>query len=530
MDYLENEFNKRFKNQELPNDQFETEDLWNEITGDLDEEKSISKGSFLNGRNLLLFVFLAFCLGGATLLIEDSDGSSSLDPSSESLQTNSIETESDLSQVKTSLSANESEEVAGASSFSSTENEEDDEVSSLSANDNRVDMEQNDASGNEGNNLSRTASGENIEGTNRDEQFVDVKKSISKIREETFEQATTNQQPNIIENEIKHPQTISIDGLKNSQKESKSELKNDNKSLTESSHESKNELTAEILNQHLEFLPLIENSFINSASKSNDKFELPIFIDTLWNSDDLKEEEEAKSFFITGLAGVNAIDYNFSSNEYSEIANLKNDSEKLFLGISYALYGGVRFNEWTLSSGIEYHNLWSEFDYTSTKSITVPGEFQLIKTYKDANTGETILDIYGTPQVDATETRTVRDYNNVKSFSLPILLGYQKEKEKLSIGLDIGPVINYAFFQSGKTHSLEENIIEFDGENLFSPSPTLDISFLVSPSFGISVFNNCHLVLNPQWRGSRNDYLEFTDFKIGKSQWNFNIGLRYEID
>lgn len=536
MGFLENELNKRFKNQELSNDQFETEDLWNDIAIDLDKDKKPT-AKFLNTKRLS-FLFL-FAIGISSLLffynqsnnLESISGQqiNQTDNKNDQNRNSNLETSIDKSSISnnsTSLSANENsdDKIANGSSLSANE---------IELINNTNDLQLNDRSTRKASNSKKDANiktslAENTQLQNKSRMANPEFGNTSKTRSQTkqvqnnrnnFSSATKADQNNdksdipVITNRFEN---------NNSPKpSSKNELLDKSKPLAKTSQSQE----GNSMREKLPFLESLSNSTKLLALKDYQK---PVLKSELF-SNPKTEKIESKTYFISAMTGVNILDYHFSSISNGDLAELKNHAEKLFTGSSYGLYAGKKFRNYNLSTGIEYHQLWSKFDFKSVKLDSIVLDSVLLKEWRDAETGELINAIYGDATNNVTETRTVRHYNNIQRFSVPLQFGFHKQKGKINYALDLGPVFNFTIAQSGRTINSTEQIVDFDGTAFPSPFKSFDISVMISPSLGIDISESWQLMLNPQWRWSQSKNFTNSDFKIGKNQFNFNVGLKYNL-
>jgi len=533
MDNLENEFNKRFKDQELPNDQFETEDLWNDIVNDMDDAKVVPASKFLSKRNLVLMIigsfgFVAFLL----FYIQPYEG---LDTNSESVGAN-VESDNTVINSPSSLSANDIDLIEKTQTGKSVTTINDKSVSNTDVENSMKSIsgktettlveDRNTRPGLESNN--RNILDNKVKSNSND--LEDEEKNINTVPSDIVENKTnvaTKTASNAID-VLEDPKVDKIFDGQSSLETSGVEISGvETGGLETGGIESKN--TDSIFStRNQEPLPLLTSFQIDLNPTRSNKSSKPILGDDLLEE---IEEEPVKvvSFYINAFTGVNALDYRFSSDNHTEIAMLKNESEKLYAGSSHALLFGSKFKNWTLSIGVEYHQLWSKFDYMGTREVPRTLDSVKLKIWVDANTGEELFSTIGEGIVIDTETRTVHHYNSIQRISVPLLFGFQKDFSRINFGLDFGPVFNFTTKQGGKTLEASQGVIEFDGKDFNSPFNTFDISLMVSPSLGFDISEKWQLVFAPQWRWSKSEYYSNSDFKVGKSQWNFNVGLRYTL-
>ena len=94
---MENEYNKRFKNKEMSNDDFDVEGLWGDITEELDEKSGGLSASSWNKLGGALFILLI--LSGIGFAILNSDSSNYLETNKPVADSQKIENETQKSGV-----------------------------------------------------------------------------------------------------------------------------------------------------------------------------------------------------------------------------------------------------------------------------------------------------------------------------------------------------------------------------------------------------------------------------------------------
>lgn len=517
MNYLENEFNKRFKDQELSNDQFDTEDLWNDIAQDLDKSKAATKASTLNRKNI---VYTSLVLLSIVTLIysykqyQSSYDSNSIISSEASSITKGKSTETSL----ISLTANEKDSKLNnqivENEFEEKEIEQSkaklDKIAKKIVVDSQVNLKSQSKS------TATDAIRENNHGgkadLNKSTLKNEIRSSASKsiINTDTSNEIFNTAFKNEFENQgaLQIQTEIAEGGYVNIPEQASNAVK---KELINNSHES---------------VLLLETLFGNAVPKSSNQFLMPKANDTLL-VELLADTNFTNSFYAKAFGGMNIIDYNFKSNDHSELAKSKNNAETIFPGYSYGIHVGGQRDFWTVSTGIEISSLWSEFNYVSMTPVSVDHPNVRLREYIDAESGEIVKIVIGQGSTEGVLTHTVRDYNNIKRISIPLQLGIQKERGKINYGFDIGAVLNNTYFQSGKSIALNNSIYTFDGNDIYRPFQSIDVSFLVSPNIGFDIFQNIELFLNPQWRWHQSSFHVDSDFKIGINQFNLNMGLKY---
>ncbi len=247
-------------------------------------------------------------------------------------------------------------------------------------------------------------------------------------------------------------------------------------------------------------------------------------------SDPLKKE---KSFAwqIGVWGGSNLINFNYKSDNSPDLAKLKAQAETGELGISLGLNTTLSWkNRWLFNTGIEYHRLWSKFETKQQKSIQINKENQLLKAWTDGFTGDTLNRQYGDITIDGIATRTVVHYNQYQQFSIPIEIGLQQTSQQLVYGVTLGGILNFTTKQSGKTLSKDAAVIDFDTNNAMAPFKKFSIGLRVNPFVGYRISTAWTIKVHPQWTWQAGANFDDTDLKLNIHQFNLNLGLAYSFD
>ncbi len=297
--------------------------------------------------------------------------------------------------------------------------------------------------------------------------------------------------------------------------------------------------TAEILNKNTKVskqVTLVDNTGKTSVALLQPKISLlkPFNQSILSTAsyikiiEDKTNENPSIRLNIGFIGGINMLYRKHKANIFSQLANLKNATTKLDAGGSFGIQTTIVFNNrWLLKSGIEYHQLWSTLDYSEMKPIQILKKNELVKIAVDAETGNVINRFYKDTLVNATSTRTVLHHNKFEQISVPFEVGVQQNRNLLNYSITVGTVFNFIKNQTGKTIDADGEIIVFsknDDEALFKP---FSVGLRISPLLGYQFSENLSLTLLPKWTWSRQPNWDVTDIKTNVHQLNFNVGLKY---
>ncbi|MEM1319161.1 MAG: hypothetical protein AAGG75_02830 [Bacteroidota bacterium] len=483
MSNIENELNKRFKHQQLSDDNFDGEGLWEAIAEDLDQGQPAP--SFHRGWIGVLILLIV--LGGGLALVywssEDTDVS----------QAHSPQATDDRTEVKAK------EEVAF-----SLGGETSDSPISLNSNSKTVNTATiNDTTAKTVKTLPLSA---------KKLRKKNLKKSIQAPRAElsniSAKQATTNRT------------TLMTDAAKTIK----------SSTTNTSNHKDNNTLIAKDITTGTLTIPqtpiftklLPRFTFLEAQLPTLG----PLALVESKRSYASKRPSIRWSVGVSG--GVNTLHFNYQSDDFSDVANLKKDAENKFLGISYGIHAGLLLNNrWSLHSGVERHQLWSKFEYEQQKDIQVEKKEHLLKVWVDATSGDTLNRLYGDTSASALATRNVIHYNEYQRLSLPLEVGLQHQAGKFGYGIRAGLVLNLTTQQSGRTLDPMGEIISFEDNSSISTFQSFDIGLRLSPLLAYQLTEQWTLHLQPQWMWQRRTKFADTDMKIGIHQLNLNLGFSH---
>jgi len=523
MAHIDNEFNKRFGNQQLPNDDFDTEGLWDAISDDLGNVQAAPDGYFLGGKwiiGLSLLLVIGGIIGMIYLTSDDTVITQKIENNIDNNTPNTIQNDAMItpsnSKENTSLNIQTNSESLNTTSIISQENESK-AASHVTTHTGAPDTHTTPYSNN--NTQKITSSKQTSFTENTPIPFTnDSNKTEGSDRPLI---STNNSSKTLIGNEIKVNPTKPSN---NNSVGNSTKTFIDNPVIDSPTISTKNSIEVSVAALP-SIVALVEsNSSNSSVLLASPTLEVP----------DNEQHKVQRNLPIKWQAdlfgGINTRYTNHQSNDYSDLADLKNTTAKQDLGTSYGINAGLVFKDrWLLNSGIEYHQLWSKFDYEEIKQFQVLKEDVLLRIWVDAATGDTLNTLYGDTLVNAISTRTVLHYNQFQRVSIPLEIGVQQNHGKFLYGITAGTVFNFTNQQSGRTLDASGEIIDFSGNDATAPYKSFDIGLRVSPLVGYQLSENWSLTLRPQWTWNQNTNFDDTDIKIGFHQVNLNIGLRHSF-
>jgi len=514
MAHIDNEFNKRFSNQQLPNDDFDAEGLWDSISEDLDNGQAVpSDGSIFTGRWIAGSIMLLFILGILGIIYWKSVNPV-ITQNADNQVDNIIQTDSNNTIIAPSNSKENN-----PSNIYTNNNESTNTVQIISPKDEA--KKQIDTS-----DKARSKASSNPFSTHNDTQKMTPSKPI--LSPEILLIKTQNTSNKITPPNLPSIPTNNSSAFSTDNVETNNFLKSpiDNMLTDSQLVGSTNENQVAV---SFSTLPAIVVFIEDTPQNQLQPTIQPIL--ELYENEGLKPQKSQHFQWNVGLTGgINTLRFNHQSDNYNDLADLKNTTAKQDLGTSYSINTGLVFKyRWLLNSGLEYHQLWSKFDYEEVQEIQVLKEGQLLQVWVDAVTGDTLNALYGDTLVNATSTRTVLHHNQFQRVSIPLEIGMQETNGKFIYGITAGTVFNFTHKQSGRTLNKSGEMVDFNENDTTAPYKSFDIGLRASPLMGYQLSENWSLSLRPQWTWQRNTSFDDTDIKTGFHQINLNLGFRYSF-
>ena len=232
---------------------------------------------------------------------------------------------------------------------------------------------------------------------------------------------------------------------------------------------------------------------------------------------------------LTVYAGSNWGIPSFSSSETPALATLKGETESAMSGYSMGVMGTLTYrNKWTLSSGVEYHRFNTRFEYTSVRDSQILKPQTTIAVVVDAN-GNVVSTQTGDVLVGANVVRQVRHHNQYHLVSVPIELGYTTRRGAWSYGLASGAVLNFRLRQSGRTLDPSQAIIDFSSDTPATLYGKFGVGIRVSPLLSYHLTDRVALSLCPQWQWSSYRLFGDSGLRGGIHQVHFNLGVGWRF-
>lgn len=200
-------------------------------------------------------------------------------------------------------------------------------------------------------------------------------------------------------------------------------------------------------------------------------------------------------------------------NTRDDVAGLRNNHEKGSWGSFYGLNIGLAWKDrFVLSSGLEYHILWSRLDYT--QQTTWIQDSVLQEVVLNLN-GEVVGITYGSRTRSVT-TQTIWN-NRFQIYRVPLEIGYQHHLKHWILGAQMGAVFNFTISQKGKTFNQEKAIADFSRTDSFAPFKAFQIGWRLSPVVGYRLSGRTTLLLESKWTGYKGRTADVQELGFGLS-------------
>ncbi len=524
MSHIEDEYKKRFSDQELNNDGFDSEDLWNSISKDIHPEEP-------NARKVIPFTFLLLLIGmgiigGIYWNAEDAV----MTTNSDSKLNNEVSVESankiDIDKA-TAISENATKKDTKTSKYnniiSATQKNiiTDNSPISKAKADDKIQLPQLNNNQNTTNKSTASSSADSY--LNKNQLSNTSKKIISTLTQNFEFNSSKNDNENRLESSLQNEHISSKQNqlLKSKNTDIKDAFTNLSVVKNQDIPKFKNNTTT------LSFLPINLVPLIWQNNSSHNLTPTDPILAEYSNSKD-KDSKRANKWNIGIFGGINTFTPTYKSNTYNNLVRLKEQTEKGILGTNFGMNVSYLFkNKWVVQSGLEYHQLQSKFEYRSIRNIDILLENQVVTIWEYPASGNEIV-AFGDTTVSAVETRNVRHYNKIHKFSIPIEVGWQTQKSKWMLGITGGINFNFITAQSGRMLNKNEEIIDFDNNTSAKYLNAFNIGYRISPYVGYQLSDKFRLNFQPRLTAFTHKNFDGSDIKIEHQQIELNLGAVYQ--
>jgi len=242
----------------------------------------------------------------------------------------------------------------------------------------------------------------------------------------------------------------------------------------------------------------------------------------------LPKNEKSFEFKIGIQGGLNFATRNLESlnSAANDYASLRNETESPKIGFQFGLKTGLKHKSGlTFSTGFNYTEIREQFKFQGSTFDEVFVENGIIRYEIHINMDT--IPIYG-DFLQIQETIHNKDYENrYRLLEIPLLIGYQKDFDDWTLGVQAGIFANLSLQTSGMifTPNSKFVILESEGEDYFKSKIGMNYYFGGEVKYLIN--DNIGLALLPHFRVFPKS---FTNWEHGISQKYTLIGLNLGLD
>lgn len=502
MENLENEFKRRFQNQEITDSSDQSDDLWDAISEEVDKAKNKPKTRLLY-LWFLLFVMVAFSGGFYYMTIDQNSLMTSQDDSSNFEMENHSEKK---------LETKRSDQLTPPNIFNSKKHskvkEKPDNLILLNRSENdkltppTKQKERNEKVNKLESIITDTFNSENHLAYSNGKNYELKNKKIGE-RGISYLQAENNSQRSIQSDEIKNDISLATNKFK---------FLNSNFHVVDA----------------LDELPSIP---IKLTGINEDLVKLSSL--DINDSTNLLKKSAKKLQWEIGLSGgINQLAFKYNSTAFSDIVSLKENSESTLIGTSFSVNTKALFDEkWVVSTGLEYHKFSQKFEFEQQTLGQVLKENQLLTIWVDASTSDTLGQRFDDTLVNSRTIRNVLNYNDFRQISIPIEFGWQHSSQKWIYGIMVGGVLNFTTRQEGKSLNLNGEIAEINQGIDSAPFKKIAIGLRISPFIGYQINEKWSLSLRPQAAIQSSGYsVDQLELRSRLRMFNLSFGVNHTIE
>ena len=507
---MENEYNKRFKNKEMSNDDFDVDGLWDDIADELDapsDDTPISPWLKLGGGLVLLLVLAGIGLA----LFYSSNNNVLAEKDASSAKINTMDSEEKTIEGNSDLSINSIKNEEGSLSQTDKTNSISHSIQDLGIDDKNVTAKSKNQASNSKNNYSPKNTTDRNTPSNafdtNNSGIIDEKSKNISTKDSTPEGSIAASNPE--EDDVTNDETTgkSIKEKISSQSPNKNEA--DKKIIPPPPP-----FLLTPINELLGFTPTISDSLLYVGIRELPKKKVTEH-----------EDERKKIAFEAGIyGGMNSTFVKFNASSDATYANARDATESPVSGSTYGVQMGVSYKGWRANTGIEFNNIWTKFD-SEIKIDTTAFIPQALSLVVIDSIGNTINQISQDTTVNATTIRTIAHYNNFQMWSIPLEIGRYRAGRKWAYGFSAGTSFNFLTNQSGKILNTDNQLLGFDknADNVLFQS--FSMSLRANLMLGYKLRENVMVTVRPQWNWTRSNVFN-NSLKADIHQANLTLGLR----
>lgn len=482
---MEDEYNKRFKNNEMSNGDFDAAGLWDDIAEELDapdRKVFVFPWKYLGTGLFLMFtIFGIYWLTSDTLTEDTGLNQSVIATQNETLNNgNKSKSEADLLITEKKTLA---EKAAEKAILSPSENPQKTEI----------------FTNNSVSNTNEKKGNQNYTNT-----------EISEMNKNSFSDKSSK-------NEF--PELLTIDKSLNTKFKENSPTAEENLIIYQKKNTSENfALLQTDLHLLSKELPTLSDSLLLiGLKKAKEDWDKRV-------SDE--ENNKRKIALTTGLyGGINRTFVKYESTSDASFADKRNATESPITGSIYGLEAAISYKGWRVNTGAEFQNIWTKFA-TNLQKDTTDFQAQVLSLVRiDGTTGNTLSTEKRDTFVNAVYNNTIVHYNNFQRLSIPLEVGHYYSNNKWSYGISAGTSFDFLLNQSGRISASNNEITTFDKNSENALFQSFGMSLRANLHFGYQINKHLMLTLSPRWSRSVQNILN-DNMRAKVQQMNVTLGVR----
>lgn len=230
----------------------------------------------------------------------------------------------------------------------------------------------------------------------------------------------------------------------------------------------------------------------------------------------LSTSSKKRDIRIGAFLGLHTFKNKFSTDiaANQERRDLLNQGFQLEIGYSFGAEVSLFLTEKLfVASGLEYLRSKSEFNLERNWKTTIVNPNSPVGALTDAFV-----------------KRTVRHHNKMKYLSIPVLIGYEKNFNKINLGLSAGAGFNFVSTQTGKSLNSENEIAIYpttENENL--PVGDFYLSYHLRPYISYNLTEKITAQLRTDFRFQNFGTSDFYQLKYRSTFWGLSGGVQYKF-
>ncbi len=494
---MENEYNKRFKNKEMSNDDFDVNGLWDNIAEELDTpvgKAPVALWKKYGGAFLLLML-----LAGLGYMFSDLGNTDNIGQNTQTTleQNQKLEKRKATDNRDSTSKLNETNNTETKATINENKTTPFDKKDIISERRNSTKSINNNSKKN--NNQTNTTASSNPK--------LDSKRPINKnsLKPQSKNHSTPSfikkislEKTSSTENTVKAEIVNSTPNAPVNEKQTEQNTNKNSSTPIFTVQEGKQKDTPQII-AHLKsnfkdltkYTPAIEDSLLYTGIREIKKR--------------TEVDKEAKFMFEGGIyGGINSTNFKFKSTGDDSLATQKNRSESSILGQTYGLNAGILYKGFRLNTGVEYQNIWTKFEQ-KLQTNTTTFQAQALTLVRIDSIGNTLSREMRDTVANTLTTRNVEHYNKYQLWSIPLEVGIYRARKKWSCGISAGTSFNFLINQSGKTLDTNGSIIDFEQASdkvLFQP---FSMSLRANLFLAYHLNDKIRLSLTPKWSWTQHD-------------------------